>query len=92
MSSALNRKRLVILTGVSITLSFAIYTTIYLPFYSMQSYERRKLRFDSYSNNSVSGDVIPQPIDVSDNPRPGHKRSNSMWGNLDDQIKGRNNK
>ena len=91
--NTLDRKRLLIVAGVSVTLSFAVYTTVYLPFYSIQSAERRRMttqgNIRSNSSPSSSNDATPDSSSSSDPSTPGHKKSNSMWKNLDDEIKGR---
>lgn len=90
--NTLDRKRLLIVAGVSVTLSFAVYTTVYLPFYSIQSADRRRMTTQGNTrSNSSSNDATPDSSS-SDPSTPGHKKSNSMWKNLDDEIKGRSSK
>jgi len=95
--NTLDRKRLLIVAGVSITFSFALYTTVYLPFYSVQSAARRSMTAEgntmSRSNASPSSSNEATPgSNYSEPSTPSHKKSNSMWKNLDDEIKGRSSK
>lgn len=87
---------MLIVAGVSITFSFAVYTTVYLPFYSVQSAARRRMTTEgntiSRSNASPSSSNEAEPGSNSEPNTPGHKKSNSMWKNLDDEIKGRSTK
>ena len=86
--NTLDRKRLLIVAGVSITFSFALYTTVYLPFYSVQSAARRRMTVEG---NAMSLNEAT-PGSNSEPNTPGYKKSNSMWKNLDDEIKGRSSK